>query len=281
MRWLRMPAMSFPEKPPEQRGLAWAIAASLAIHALALFVPRHDPAGGGGGLPRLEARLAPRQSSEADVVPPLPKPEPAVASRKSNKARARSRMMTTTKPGGPSVAAAPKWTAAEKAEMDGFLNELAAQPKPTLAQRSVAMARQYGQQMARQDAAGEATLEMRPNGPPADPFSLEMYLDALVRRLNRSAGFVRNDPRSRGVHSAAVQFRLNPDGSLKSFVVLNAADQADEIAFIKSVIERSVPFSPFPPDIDKAARSLGVTICIRPGAGDAGMGFSRTDGRGC
>jgi len=63
--------------------------------------------------------------------------------------------------------------------------------------------------------------------------------------------------------------------------VLNAADQADEIAFIKSVIERSVPFSPFPPDIDKAARSLGVTICIRPGAGDAGMGFSRTDGRGC
>ena len=82
------------------------------------------------------------------------------------------------------------------------------------------------------------------------------------------------------MQTAAVQFRLNPDGSLKSFTVLNAADQADEVAFIRAVIERSVPFSPFPPDIDRAARSLGVTICIRPGRNND-PGFSRMRGNRC
>ena len=59
-----------------------------------------------------------------------------------------------------------------------------------------------------------------------------------------------------------------------------AGDQADEIAFIKAVIERSLPFSPFPPDIDQAARSLGVTICIRPGR-HSEPGFSRMQGSRC
>ena len=107
-----------------------------------------------------------------------------------------------------------------------------------------------------------------------------MYVDSLIKKLNRSSSFVRNDPRSKGVRPAAVQFRLNPDGTLKSFVVLNAADQADEIAFIKSVVERSAPFSPFPADINKAARSLAMTICIFP-SNDGGMGFTKMNGRGC
>jgi len=110
-----------------------------------------------------------------------------------------------------------------------------------------------------------------------------MYVDGLVRRLNRSAGFVRNDPRSKGVRQASVQFRLNPDGSLKSFSVLNMGDQAEEIAFIKSVVERSIPFAPFPADLNRSARSLAMTICIVPGsAGGGGFGFTRNaNGRGC
>lgn len=260
------------------RALLFALAASLAIHALILLLPQRDSAPGSPGLPRLEARLAPRP--EAAVRPAETPPAPPSA--KAAKEAPRPRLMTANK--SPRQLAQPQWTVAQKAEMDGFLNELAEQaktkPKPTLAERSLAMAREAGQRLAQQDAAGEALLELRPNGPPANPFSLGLYLDGLVRRLNRSAGFVNNERRHKGVQTAAVQFRLNPDGSLKSFTVLNVADQADEIAFIKEVIERSVPFSPFPPDIDRAARSLGVTICIRPGR-DGDTGFSRMQGSRC
>lgn len=274
-----MLSMSFPESPAQRRALAWALVVSLALHGLALLAPTRDPAASRPASSRLEASLGPR----LEVTEPAPAPAPKKASAKAAKPT-RSRILSVDKAKVPAVADARQWSAAEKAEMDNFLDELAgqakAQPKPTLAQRSLAMAREQGRQMAQRDEEGSATLERRPNGPPVDPFSLEAYLDGLVRRLNRSAGFVRNDPRSKGVRPAAVQFRLNPDGSLKSFVVLNAGDQADEIAFIKSVVERAVPFSPFPPDIDRAARSLGVVICIEPGSG-SGFGFSRTTGRGC
>ena len=266
------------EQSRKPRGVLFALAASLAIHALILLLPQRDSASGSPGLPRLEARLAPRpqtaiQQDETPAASPIAK---------TTKVAPRPRLMTADKSRRPQ--AQPQWTVAQKAEMDGFLNELAEQaktnPKPTLAERSLAMARDAGQRLAQQDAAGEALLELRPNGPPANPFSLGLYLDNLVRRLNRSASFVNNERRHRGVQTAAVQFRLNPDGSLKSFTVLNVADQADEIGFIKAVIERSLPFSPFPPDIDRAARSLGVTICIRPGR-DGDTGFSRMQGSRC
>ncbi|WP_291994147.1 hypothetical protein [Candidatus Accumulibacter sp. ACC003] len=162
--------------------------------------------------------------------------------------------------------------------MKNFLDDLDAEAKsaarPSLAQQSMAMAREQGRQQTRQDQAGTALLERVPNTPPPEPFSLDFYVDGVVKRLNRSAAFVRNDPRSKGVHLASVQFRINPDGSLKSFKVLNAGDQQEEIAFIKSVVERAIPFAAFPPDIARAARSLGVTICIAPGRG-GGFGFSR------
>ncbi len=260
----------------EQRALHFAVAVSLAIHLLVLLIPRHEPSGNPENSSRLEARLAPSKKT----VEPVVEPQPKSSTTKTSKLAPKPRVMTTEK----SRNAVPQWSVAQKAEMDGFLNELADQaraaPKPTLAQRSLAMAREAGRHLAREDAAGDALLELRPNGPPANPFSLEMYLDGLVRRLNRSAGFVNSERKHKGVQTAAVQFRLNPDGSLKSFVVLNAADQADEIAFIKAVIERSVPFSPFPPDIDRAARSLGVTICIRPGR-NSEPGFSRMQGSRC
>ena len=273
-----MPPMINFERSRKPRGVLYALAASLVIHTLILLLPQRDSAHGSPGVPRLEARLPQR------AQPAAPKAEtpPTSSSAKAAKAAPHPRLMTASKSSRP--AAQPQWTVAQKAEMDGFLNELAEQakskPKPTLAEHSLAMAREAGQRLAQQDAAGEALLELRPNGPPANPFSLGLYLDGLVRRLNRSAGFVNNERRHKGVQTAAVQFRLNPDGSLKSFTVLNVADQADEIAFIKAVIERSVPFSPFPPDIDRAARSLGVTICIRPGR-DGDTGFSRMQGSRC
>lgn len=276
----KMRAMSFPNYPSDSP-LPWAIAVSVLIHALVLMLPRHD-ADSEQALPRLQARLAPPAEKQMNAVKPLPRPKAAKAANP-----VRPRLMTTRGPSKMAVPAEPKWSAAEKADMNRFLddldNEAKAAPKPTLAQRSMTMAREQARQMARQDESGDATLELRPNEAPPDPFSLEMYVDALIKRLNRSAGFVRNDPRSKGIHPASVQFRLNPDGTLKSFEVVNAGDQTEEIAFIKSVIEKSIPFSPFPADINKSARSLAMKICIQPGSsGQGGFGFSRgRGGRGC
>lgn len=270
--------MFSPSHSSEGRALFWAIAVSVFIHALVLLIPQHDPAGD-KSLPRVEARLVPAAEMPVSSLKALPKAVPNV----SKKPPARARVMTTPRPSKFAVDAAPKWSAAEKADMNRFLDELEASPKPTLAQRSMAAAREYAGHMARQDESGAATLELRPNEGPPDPFSLEMYVEGLIKRLNRSAAFVKNDPRSKGVRAASVQFRLNPDGSLKSFAVLNAGDQAEEIAFIKSVVERSIPFSPFPADINKSARSLAMTICILPASSSHdGFGFSRaTSGRRC
>ncbi len=276
-----MGAMYFQSYPSESP-LPWAIVVSALIHAVILMVPRQDPASEKAP-PRLQARLA--QPLEKQVTATMPNQPPKAAARASNPVR--PRIMTTRGPSRMSVPVEPKWSAAEKADMNRFLEEIdqeaKAAPKPTLAQRSMAMARDQARQMARQDESGDATLELRPNEAPPDPFSLEMYVDGLVKRLNRSAGFVKNDPRSRGIRPASVQFRLNPDGTLKSFSVINAGDQTEEIAFIKSIVEKSIPFAPFPADINKSARTLAMKICILPGSsGQGGFGFSRaTGGRSC
>ena len=276
-----MQAMSFQNYPSESR-LPWAIVVSVLIHALILMLSRHDAASE-KAVPRLQARLAAPAEKQVNTTRPTPRPK--AAAKASNPRR--PRIMTTRGPSKMAVSAEPKWSAAEKADMNRFLddldNEAKAVPKPTLAQRSLAMARDQARQMARQDESGDATLEMRPNEAPPDPFSLEMYVDAMIKRLNRSAGFVKNDPRSKGIRPASVQFRLNPDGTLKSFAVVNAGDQAEEIAFIKSVIEKSIPFAPFPADINKSARSLAMKICIMPASlGQGSFGFSRASGgRGC
>lgn len=262
---------------PARRPTLFAFAASILIHAVVLMIPRHEPEA--SSPPRVEARLR---------KPPAPeKTEPAEASAKAAaKKPVRPRLLTTNRPSKRSVASAPTWSAAEKADMNRFLEELdntaKAAPKPTLAQRSRAMAREEAWRQAREESAGSALLELRPNAAPPDPFSLEMYLDGLLKRLNRSAGFVRNDPRAKGVRPASIEFKINPDGSMKSFKVVNAGDQADEIAFVKAVVERSVPFAPFPADLDKAARSLSMRICIQPaGFGDGGFGFTRASGSAC
>lgn len=273
---LRMLPMSIVISPA-RRPVLWALVASLAIHLLLLLAPQHASRARPAATTRLEARFAPAIQAQAESSE-APAAQPPAPTGKTP----RTHRLTNERPRATSQAT---WTAAEKAEMDGFLSELARQPgatgKPTLAQRSQVMAREQGRQMAARDEEGEALLELHPNSAPPDAFSLELYLDGLVRRLNRSALHVGNDRRGRGVRPAAIHFRLNPDGSLKSFVVLNAGDQTEEIAYIRSVVERSVPFSAFPPDIDKAARSLGITICIRPANNDGSVGFSRMSGGRC
>jgi hypothetical protein len=278
-----MLAMTFPENPLERRALAVAVAVSLAIHGLVLFVNKQKPKQG-SPLPRIEASLA-RKPMPVEVPAVQPAEPPKKQAKTPNKQQARPKVMAIQQPSRSTVQSTPKWTVAEKAEMNDFLNELAseakAKPKPTLAQRSLAMAREDARQMARQEKSELLTLERRPNSPEPDPFSLELYFEGLLKNLNRSSAYVKNDPRSRGVRTAAVQFRINPDGTLKSFVVLNAADQGEEIAFIKAVVDRAAPFSPFPPDLNRSAKSMAVRICILPSRG-GGFGFSRAgDGQGC
>lgn len=277
--------MPFPENPRPQRRLRLAIAISLLLHGLVLLVPQQPPRGEERPAPRLQARLAPRAPTPPAAVPaPAAPAVSAVPAAAPAKPRARRRILAIAKPKGPAASpTTPEWSVAEKEDMNRFLDELDQQPRPDLAQRSLAMARDLGRQQARQDEAEDDTLELVPGSPPVDAFSLEMYLDALVKKLNRSAAFARNDPRSKGVRTGAVRVRLNPNGSLKSFEVLYAADQQGEIEFIRKVVERAVPFSPFPADIGKSARSLAMLICIMPtNAGGGGFGFTRQPGgRGC
>lgn len=250
----------------------------MLLHALLLFVlPQAPERKQAQPSSRLQARLPPL----AEVLPVRPAPlraDKQAASRKPvlalDNAQKRRSQPTT-----------PHWTVAERREMNDFLDELSAEARvaPTLAQRSLARARDLAREQAAAEAMALETLERLPNSPPVDAFGLEMYMEALLKKLNRSAQYVRNDPRSQGLKVAAVQVRLNSDGSLKHFRVLNAADQQDEIEFIRRVVTQAVPFAAFPEDLRRSAQSLSMIICIMPSrTGGGGFGFTRNpDGRAC
>ncbi len=275
--------------PASSLSLIAAFAISLIVHLLVLLIELQPPES--ASPPRLQARLAPATAApRADVRPPPPPPKAAAtpASRVA-KLRPAPRILTARKSTTPLQAAeaTPKWSVAQKQEMDRFLDELAteakAKPRPDLAERSMAMAREMarGDSRPHRDELAEL-VERIPNSPPVDPFSLEFYLDSLVKKLNRSAAFVKNDPRARGIQPASIEVRLNPDGTLKSFTVVRSGDQHEEIDFVRSVVGRAAPFAAFPPDIVKSARSLALMICIQPaGSGGGGFGFTRKSGGGC
>lgn len=291
--------MLHPSPAPRSRTLAAALALSLVFH-LALMLLDLAPPEAPARSTTLQARLAPRPvAPPQDTRPPAvrpaaPKPRPAEA-RPRKPAPAAPRILTARKPSDRQLTvphSTPTWSVAQKQEMNDFLDELASEarnkPAPDLAERSLAMAREAGRQPAREGSRSPQhdpaqLVERIAGSPPIDPFSLDFYLDSLLKKLNRSAAFVKNDPRSRGVQAAAIEVRINPDGSLKSFTVTRAGDQQAEIAFVRSVVERAVPFSAFPPDIVRSARSLGLMICIQPtGSGNGGFGFTRRpEGSGC
>ena len=296
--------MLHPSSAPRSRTLAAALALSLVFH-LALLLLDLAPPEAPARSTTLQARLAPRPvAPPQDTRPPAvrpaaPKPRPAEA-RPRKPAPAGPRILTARKPSDRQLTAphsTPTWSVAQKQEMNDFLDELEheartrpvkPQAQPDLAERALAMAREAGRQAQREGSRSPQhdpamLIERIPGSPPPDPFSLDFYLDSLLKKLNRSAAFVKSDPRSRGVQAAAIEVRINPDGSLKSFTVTRSGDQQAEIAFVKSVVERAVPFAAFPPDIVRSARSLGLMICIQPtGSGNGGFGFTRRpEGSGC
>jgi len=269
--------------------LHWAIAASLIFHAAVLFYPHQLPKVAERKPQRIEARLAPRvaEPRPAVAVPapvPTPVPVPATPPPVAKAPAAAPKLLAPAEAQRQAAApSAPAWSKAEKSDMNQFLRELEqpSRPSPDIAQRALSMARAVGRQQAWQDEESEVLVERRPDAPPPDPVSLEMYMDGLVRKLNRSAAFVKNDPRSRGVKTAAVLVRIGPGGALQSFKVLYAGDQKDEIDYIRSVVERAVPFAAFPADLQKSVKSLAMMICILPAHLTGGsIGFARTeDGR--
>lgn len=281
----------FPPDPPRRRGpLLFALGVSLLVHGLILFFAPKTPPNDGPPAPALQARLAQAPSA---AVPPATAPTPAQAIRPPKPVKTPSApaarhppVLTAKAPTAPRApASAPTWSIAQKQEMDRFLDELAtdARRAPSLADRALAQAREIGREQARRNDDAYDLVERRPNSPEIDPLSLEMYLESLIRKLNKAAGFVRNDPRTRGVQTASVLVRIAPDGSLESFKVLRVADQQSEIDFTQAVVRQAAPFAAFPPDIQRSARSLAMLICIRPPSLSGGaFGFTRmTEGRGC
>lgn len=248
---------------------------------------------------RMTARLAPPTPAPPKVEqPPVPRatrPPPRVPAPKPAP-KPPPRMLTsergTEKVPVPAPEEPRKFSAAEKAEMNQFIESLEPDKRtqPTLAERSVARAREMVRESEREAARaverdashGPITIERIPDSPPVDPFSLEMYLDALVNKLNRTSSFVKRDSRRAGVRHAVAQMRLNPDGTLRSFEVLNAADQQDELAYTAALVNLAAPYPRFPPDIVKSAKTMTILICIIPAAESGSIGFTRkTDGRGC
>jgi len=232
--------------------------------------------------PRLVATLA----RPALSVQPKPTPTPSQAATPVPAPRKSAASAKKSPP--PKKLSAPTgiwanrtWTDAERADMNKFLNELGAQTKPAsgqeLSRKALDMARQMGRSMD-EDGADSESKPATGNGKVIEPYSLAMYFDAFIRKLNRSAAFVKNEKRVNGSHKALVEIALNADGSLKSYRVLRSGDQAAEIAYIKSVVERASPFSAFPPDIRRAVDSLSINMCIQPTDDGIGGGFSRSYG---
>ncbi|MFZ4535318.1 hypothetical protein [Propionivibrio sp.] len=275
-----------------RQSLRLAVAISLLLHSAVLFLgfSSSDPTSGPATNPDNSTKANHPRLLAAIVAPakPLLRVPPSSHEEAAPKSEAKKQVASSGKqvekrklsaPTG--VWAARSWSSAERADMDKFLNELAAQAKPPtgreLSKRALAMARQMGRN-PQGNGDDEALVQPTATGKMIEPFSLEMYFDAFVRKLNRSAAFVKNDPRVRGSRKALVQITLNSDGSLKGYRVVRSGDQEAEIAYIKSVLDRASPFAAFPPDIRNVSDSLLILMCIYPAHAGGGSGFSRIFG---
>lgn len=273
--------MSLQKNLHTQRSIIVAIAVSLGFHLIVLFFPtRSSPE-----TPRLVTRLEASLMRRPSVSPaPLAEARSAASSAATPTLRRVDEIPLHKVPRQTPAAtlhASPQtshWTTAEKDDMNRFLRELDDQAKsgPNLAQRALAQARMIGRERSQGEREEFELVERVPGSPSLDNYSLEMYFDSLLKKLNNSAAYVRNDRRSRGLRTASVAIRIGPDGSLNSFKILNEADQQDEIAFIRSVVERALPFAAFPPDVRRSAQSVGLLICVQPArTSEAGFGFLR------
>jgi hypothetical protein len=242
-----------------------AFAASLALHALAIFYPLllDQPLGGtDASRHHVSAPLQARIHKRAQVAPPqAATPQAPVETRKRTKSK-----VLSSKEG--------KWSTPSQPE----------ERKPSgaeLARRALAMARGMGRQ---EEDGGEDAFSTQQEAKlkEIEPLSLEWYFNSFITKLNRSARFVPRAPQQKGQQAAEVQIIINRDGSLREYRVVRAADRALEVDYIRSVVERAVPFSAFPDDISRKTDTLSLTICIQPpGDSGGGFGFSRTSGKRC
>lgn len=270
--------------PAKNKRILVALAASLAFHLSLLFfkisTPQQTFVPPSSRVPtQLDVRLSP---PERAAPPPALPPQAAPAQPAAKPRRQASQIQT------PSMVAEAErtWTQAEKDEMNRFLNELGPQPKPPsglkLARRALAMARTLGRQDEKDDELAEIMQRLRAAN--IEPLSLELYFEALFRKLNSSAAMLKSDPRGAGSQLAIVQVMLNPNGSVKSFTILQSADQQSEIAYIRSVVARAAPFPAFLSDIRSATDKLILQICIQPKRSGYGGGpqFTRLSrGQSC
>ncbi|GAA5175112.1 hypothetical protein GCM10025771_06410 [Niveibacterium umoris] len=268
-----MPVSAAQRLQRSQRALRVAFALSLALHAAILFAPIHVPGKVAHAPPRLNTRLSLRAPEPPPEVIEQPEPPPPPTKVPPQ----RHKPVITRKEGGlgASVDPAPTFSQADRDEMNRFLESLEqeAREQPSLAQHSLAMARQIGREATSGFDEGSVSLEQVPGSPVVDRFSLKLYYRALVDKLNRSKGHVRAEPKQVGYKDLLVQLRLNANGTIRSFDVLSAADQADQIAYIKQVIERAAPYSAFPPDINRSAQSMTIRMRIVPLRGGSDFEF--------
>ena len=263
----------------ENKRVAVTLILSILFHAAILALKLASPHG-----------QLPQQGQRADS-----RMEVTLASPKQTAAQPlqQKRLLTASPRAAPSrfrvLREAPReWTATERDSMNDFLNDLVEQARPpsgkALAQRALSMARSMHSEAPSLENDESREIMQRLVDANVDPFSIELYFDALFKKMNRSAAMIGNEQRGKGIHPAAVRILLKPDGTVRSFEILREADQKAEIAFVKAVVGLSAPFSAFPPDIHHATNALALLICIRPGesGGVAGAAFSRMgDGQAC
>ena len=271
--------------PSKNKSIVIALSVSLAFHLVLLIFKLSRPE----EMPEPEARQPPTQldvriAKPEPFTPPPQLPQPVAP--KQSVTRPRPKPAPLQRPSPLTAEVVKPWTNTEKDEMSRFLNDLQTEPKPRtgreLAQDALAMARTLEKRVEKDDEA--AGIAQRLRDAKVEPLSIELYYEALFRKLNRSAEMVKNKSKETGSRVAVVRAVLNPDGSLKSFTILQAADQQAEIAYIQSVVERAAPFPAFPPDIRKATDAMILQICIQPQRTGPGGGafFSRlSPGQGC
>ncbi|MBK8336843.1 MAG: hypothetical protein IPL03_09700 [Sterolibacteriaceae bacterium] len=282
------------------RRIAVALAISLCLHAGLLLLrgaaPVERPRSlGDERSERLDVTLAPPAAPRAPpVASAAPAPPPTAPRRKPLRSTA-SRPDRLTAPPAPNRPAIEQPTQAEvQARREAtarFLEEIRPLPQPPatdLSQQALAMARNLARGSADEAADNRREAPFRTpraarNEDGGNPLSMELYFEAFVQKLNRSATFVSKDRREHGADVAVVQVQLNADGTLRRYRILSAADQQSEIDYVRRVVERAAPFAAFPPDIRRNNDSLSFQICILPArAGAGGGGFSRTfGGRDC
>lgn len=241
-----------------------ALAASVVLHALAIFFPLLLDQPLGGPDPsryHVNAPLQARLYKRAQVAPPPVTAQPAPPQRKSTR-----QTIISSKKGNWSTPSSPVERAPSGAE---------------LAQRALSMAR--GMDRYEEDAGEDAeSTRQEARLKEIDPLSLEWYFNSFITKLNRSARFVERPPASRGQRAAEVQLIIGRDGKLVAYKIVRAADRQIEVAYIEAVARQAAPFAPFPPDIAKKTDTLPLTICIQPpGEYGGGGGFTRTASKHC